>query len=79
MSNGKLQIWIDGKTVINSKDLKFRNTDSVKIDSLFFSNFFGGDDASWSSTRNTYIDFDNFTIAKTRPKKKGKSIRVDKN
>jgi hypothetical protein len=61
-SNGWVQIWIDQKPVFRAEQLNFRDVSSLKIDGLFFSTFFGGNDRSWATPKDVYIDFADFAI-----------------
>lgn len=60
--DGRIRIWVDGAQVMDIKNLEFRSTDSLKIQGIFFSTFFGGHDASWATPNDTYIDFANFAV-----------------
>jgi hypothetical protein len=62
-ANGSIQVWMDGKSVLNQQNLTFRTKDSLKIEGIFFSTFFGGNDTSWASSRDTYIDFADFSLS----------------
>lgn len=62
-SNGKIKIWLDDTLVHSEKNLVFRSTDSLKINGIFFSTFFGGNDTTWSSSRDNYILFDNLCLS----------------
>jgi hypothetical protein len=62
-ANGRLQVWLDGKSVFSNNQLAFRTTDNLKINGLFFSTFFGGDDSTWSTPKNVYTDFANFSLS----------------
>jgi hypothetical protein len=62
-ANGSIQVWLDGKSVLTQPNLTFRTINSLKIEGIFFSTFFGGDDTSWASSQDTYIDFANFSLA----------------
>ncbi|MGL4980370.1 MAG: polysaccharide lyase, partial [Fusobacteriaceae bacterium] len=65
-SDGKIEIYLDGKLVTEIKDLKFRNGENLKIDGLFFSTFFGGSDKSWASRDNVYMDYKNFEMREVK-------------
>ncbi|MGD1862316.1 MAG: polysaccharide lyase [Leptolyngbyaceae cyanobacterium] len=65
--NGQARIWVDGQQVINQNGLQFRTTDDLKIDGLFFSTFFGGGDASWSTPHDVHIDFADFSVSEAAP------------
>jgi len=60
--DGIVQAWMDGKLVLDIKDMRFRDIDSIGIDSFYFSTFFGGDDITWAASKDEYIYFDNFLI-----------------
>ena len=62
-SNGVVKAWIDGKLVLEQKELLFRTTPSLKIDGIFFSTFFGGNDNTWATPFDTFIDFDDFAVS----------------
>lgn len=61
-SDGSVRIWLDQKLVLEETGLRFRTTSKLKIDGIFFSTFFGGDDRSWSPPKDVFIDFANFSI-----------------
>lgn len=61
--DGQVRVWLDGKQVLNQEGLSFRSTDQLKIDGIFFSTFFGGNDPSWATRKDVYIDFADFTVA----------------
>ncbi|HEY9620729.1 MAG TPA: hypothetical protein V6C78_10185 [Crinalium sp.] len=60
--NGRVQVWLDGKAVFTQNQLNFRSTDSLKINGLLFSSFFGGNDSSWATPKDVYADFANFSL-----------------
>ncbi|TDD56253.1 hypothetical protein E1286_02770 [Nonomuraea terrae] len=55
--DGSITVWLDGRKVLSQADPVFRSTAELKIDGVFFSTFFGGDDASWSSQAGQHVDF----------------------
>ena len=61
-SNGWVKVWIDNVLVLNKEKLKWRTDSNLTIDGIFFSTFFGGSDASWSTPKDVYIDFAEFAI-----------------
>jgi chitinase len=63
--DGKIFSWIDGDLALVQTNLRFRDKDSLGIDILYFSSFFGGGDSSWSSSKNEHIDFDDFIVEKS--------------
>lgn len=63
-SNGEVAIWIDGVLVHKECHLTFRDTENLKIDGIFFSTFFDGNDPTWASVENNFVDFGQFTVSK---------------
>ncbi len=61
--DGVIRSWLNGEKALEVTDLRFRDRDSLKIDSLYFSTFFGGADASWAPPREEYADFDDFVLS----------------
>jgi hypothetical protein len=66
-SDGRVQVWLDGKLVLDAGSLMFRTVDRLAIDGVFFSTFFGGNDASWATPKTVHIDFAQFRVAAQRP------------
>jgi len=62
--NGEIWVWVDNKLVLSHGGLQFRTTDTLKIEGILFSTFFGGQDASWATLHDTYVDFANFQVMK---------------
>lgn len=62
VSNGVLRMWIDNQFIGEIGNLSVRSVSTLKIEGLFFDVFFGGNDMSWASTQDTYIDFADFTL-----------------
>ncbi|MBX2863107.1 MAG: hypothetical protein KTR27_06090 [Leptolyngbyaceae cyanobacterium MAG.088] len=60
--DGEIRLWVNDTLVIEQSDLIFRTVDSLQIDGIFFSTFFGGGDASWATPQDTYIDFADFSV-----------------
>ncbi len=61
-ANGQIKVWLDGVQVLDIEGITFRYVDSLKIDGIFFSTFFGGGDSSWATPKDTHIDFAEFSI-----------------
>ena len=63
-SNGVMQGWIDGRLMLNRTNVKWRTaTADYSIDTLYFSTFFGGSDASWAPKSAQRIDFDDLIVS----------------
>jgi hypothetical protein len=65
--DGRIQVWMDGRKVLDKGKLQFRTTDQLKIDGILFSTFFGGSDRSWAPPRDVSIYFADFSIKKSSP------------
>ena len=61
-ADGQIKVWLDGVQVLDIEGITFRYVDSLKIDGIFFSTFFGGGNSSWATPKDTYIDFAEFSI-----------------
>jgi hypothetical protein len=66
-SDGVIDVWLDGKKVYSATGLRFRSTEQLKIDGVFFSTFFGGGDRSWASPRDQYADFADVRMSTRAP------------
>ena len=64
-ANGVIQIWLDGKQVLNETTILFRTSNNLKIDIFYFSTFFGGGN-DWATSKDETVYFDDFVISKTR-------------
>lgn len=60
--DGVLEGWLDGVQGQHHEGLRFRDTDGLTLDLLYFSTFFGGDDATWAAVADEQITFDDFVI-----------------
>jgi len=65
-ANGVLQAWIDGQLALDLHDRVWRLDDSIHVDALYFSTFFGGNDPSWGAARDETVDFDDFIVSPRR-------------
>ena len=61
-ADGQIRLWINEDLVIDKEDLLFRTAETLQIDGLFFSTFFGGGDASWATPRDVYADFADLSV-----------------
>ncbi len=62
--DGLIVSWLDGDLALEVKGLRFRDTPDLKIDKLYFSTFFGGNDESWAPPKDESARFDEFVAAK---------------
>lgn len=65
-SDGRMTVWINGSPVVDECGLRFRDIPSLKIDGIFFSTFFGGNEPGWASRKDTYADFANFKLLRIK-------------
>lgn len=62
--DGILQAWFDGSLALDNETFIYRvATASFGIDSLYFSTFFGGSDATWAPAAAQVADFDDFIVS----------------
>lgn len=59
-ANGVARLWIDGRAVLEQRDIVYRTTGDVTIDGLMFSTFFGGNGKEWRTPRDQHADFADF-------------------
>ncbi|EIN10588.1 hypothetical protein PUNSTDRAFT_64709 [Punctularia strigosozonata HHB-11173 SS5] len=50
--DGEMQLWVDGKSVIEVSGLVFRSTDAACIKGIHFQTFFGGHGPDWASPKD---------------------------
>ena len=60
--DARIQVWIDGKPVLDLQNIRLRIGDNGKIDTFYFSTFFGGNTAKWAPHNDSRIRFDNFEV-----------------
>lgn len=65
-ADGFVRVWLDDQPVFAQEQLTFRTTAALRIEGVFFSTFFGGNDPSWASPVDTHADFANFAVAERR-------------
>ncbi|PMR78237.1 hypothetical protein C1H70_15830 [Halomonas urumqiensis] len=59
-ANGVARLWIDGRPVLEQRDIVYRTTPELTIDGLMFSTFFGGNGKEWRTPRDQHADFADF-------------------
>ena len=62
-ANGRIRVWLDGQMVLDQNDMTFRTVDTLKLNGIFFSTFFGGGDPSWATPQSVYADFAQFSVS----------------
>jgi hypothetical protein len=63
--DGRLRVWFDERLVVDEMALRFRDVADLKIDGIIFSTFFGGGDPTWSTPKDTYVEFAKFALGRT--------------
>lgn len=66
-ADGQIRLWFDDHFIGEAGGLVVRTVDKLTIEGLLFDVFFGGNDVSWASTRDTHIDFSDIAITKRQP------------
>ncbi len=61
--NGSITTWLDGKIVLNRRNLRFRNGNNLKINRLLFASFYGGQGAEWAPKWNSSLFIDDMRLA----------------
>jgi len=66
-ANGEIELWANGKSVVNAKGLILRDSDAGRHRGIQMQTFFGGSTNEWASptTQDTY--FSDFSVAITEP------------
>ena len=62
--DGSIEVWVDGKRVLNLTGIRLRKGNHGLIDSFYFSTFFGGNTPEWGPHNDCKCYFDNFRIWK---------------
>ncbi|KAI0373148.1 hypothetical protein BV20DRAFT_938489 [Pilatotrama ljubarskyi] len=63
--NGELELFVNGKSVVNVGGLVLRDSSSGRIRGIQMQTFFGGSDSSWASPVDQDIYFSDFSVAIT--------------
>ena len=62
-NDGFMEAWLDGTLALQVSNLRFRDVDSLGIDTFYFTTFFGDDRPSVGPVKDEVIYFDNLMIA----------------
>lgn len=60
--DGSIWVWFDGRLVVDQSAVRFRDVESLGITGIFFDTFFGGNDDTWRTKVDTYVDFADFKV-----------------
>jgi hypothetical protein len=66
VSDGVIRVWFDGRLVVDERSIRFRDVGSLGINGIFFDTFFGGNDDSWRTKVDTFVDFADFRVFSCR-------------
>jgi len=61
-SNGEVQVWVNDEESLFLTNIRFRTVESVKVDKVYFSTFYGGNTSDWGPVKDESIYFDEFMI-----------------
>lgn len=61
-SDGIIRVFVDGRQVYDQTDALIRHAASLKIDKMYFSTFFGGNE-DWRTSKDEVAYFDDFEIS----------------
>ncbi len=67
VSNGEVEIWVDGEHRLLEKDILWRTSGDFNVDVFLYSSFYGGSTQDWAPSKTTYARFDNFTVTTGPP------------
>lgn len=62
--DGILRVWLDGALVVERTNMRWRDVDSLQIDGISFSTFFGGSTADWAPSKDETAEFGDFKLFK---------------
>lgn len=57
MTDGVMRLTVDGKLVIDNRNLLIRDRSDVFSDGFIFESFFGGNDVTWATPKSVFIEF----------------------
>jgi hypothetical protein len=61
--DGHVRVWLDEELVLQEEGLRYRSVDTLGIEGVFFSTFFGGGDPSWATPQDTYLDLAGLAVS----------------
>lgn len=65
-ANGQLQLFVNGKSVLDIDGLELRNSESGKIRGMQMQTFFGGSKPEFASPKDQEVFFSDFSVAITQ-------------
>lgn len=61
--NGAITTWLNGKKVLDKRDLRFRIGGDLKIERVLFAVFFGGNGPTWAPPADMQLYLDDFILS----------------
>jgi len=62
IANGQIQLYYNDRLAVSKQGLQIRASDTLFINGLFFSTFFGGSDDSWATPKTQHTYFRNIRL-----------------
>jgi hypothetical protein len=62
VADGVIKLIVNGKPVVDFDKMVWRTRADVQIEGIMFQTFFGGNDASYAPTKDTFIAFKSFSL-----------------
>lgn len=71
--DGRIDAFLDGEELPAAtwNGLRFRDRANLRVDTLYFSTFFGGSDSSWAPGVDTFVDIEGIAVGRTRAQVEG--------
>ncbi len=61
-SNGRIRVWVDGRLVLDRKELRLQSEEKALVSKFYFSTFFGGKGKEWAPKKDMSIDFTDMIV-----------------
>ena len=55
--DGRIEVWIDGRSVLDLDDVRLRTGDAAPVDRFYFSTFHGGSGRRWAPSKTQGAEF----------------------
>ncbi|PCH60269.1 MAG: hypothetical protein COC05_04740 [Gammaproteobacteria bacterium] len=62
-NDGILQVWIDGKLIVDRRDMRWRHDDAIHIDDYFYSAFYGGGSPPFATVKEETVWTTNHAVS----------------
>lgn len=74
-ADGVMRSWLDGRLVLDRRNVRFRDDAALKIDQFYFSTFHGGSSDAWRPAVDSYLSFSDITVSAVDPATLSSRIR----